>query len=66
MNTNPVISYMQSQEVGTVQMAELLGVSKGYVSQLKAGAKPVTPRIARGLERLTGRPWHEFVDEAAA
>ncbi len=54
---------MESNEVGTVAMAGLLGVSKGYVSQLKSGHKPVTPRIARALGRLTGRPWHEFIDD---
>ena len=40
-----------------------LGVSKGYVSHLKDGEKPITPRVARALAKLTGKPWWKYMPE---
>lgn len=61
--SNPVSQYMVDEKVGTVEMASRLGVSKGYVSHLKDGEKPITPRIAKALSALTGRPWWEYMPE---
>lgn len=51
--------------MGTVEMAGLLGVSKGYASLLKGGEKPITVPVARRLSALTGKPWHEYVHAGA-
>jgi transcriptional regulator with XRE-family HTH domain len=60
---NPVSQYMAENEIGTVEMANRLGVSKGYVSRVKDGEKPITPRIAKRLSALTGEPWWTFMPE---
>lgn len=56
---------MADKKIGTVEMANRLGVSKGYVSQVKDGEKPITPRIAKRLAALTGKPWWKFMPEDA-
>lgn len=58
---------MADKEIGTVEMARLLEVSKGYASLLKNGEKRITLSVARRLGALTGRPWHEYMpaEEAA-
>lgn len=66
MSSNPVSRYMEEHDVGTVEMAEKLGVSKGYMSQIKLGQKPISPRIAIRLGELTGRPAHEFMHSGVA
>lgn len=66
MATNAISKYMSAQEIGTVEMAALLNLSKAYVSQLKTGRKPMTPRVARALSKITRKPWHAYLDEVAA
>lgn len=63
--TNPIQQYMAEKQVGTVEMANRLNISKGYASQLKDGEKPITPRVARALSKLTGKPWWKYLDEVA-
>lgn len=57
---------MAQKDIGTVEMAARLGVSKGYVSHLKDGEKPITPRVAKALSRLTGKPWWKYMPEDAS
>lgn len=64
--SNPVSDYMARHDVGTVAMARLLGVSKGYASLLKDGEKPITPRIARKLGELNKKPWWKYMPGEAA
>lgn len=61
MPINFVAQYMDVHGVGTVEMADLLKISKGYASQLKDGSKPMTPRVAKALSDLTGQPWWKFM-----
>lgn len=63
MSNNPISEYMTANDVGTVEMARLLDVSKGYVSGLKEGHKPITLQVAKRLSKLTGVPWWEYVPE---
>lgn len=69
MRTVPVMdvaSYRTETGLKIEDLAEKLGCSKGHVSDLCTGRRPVTARIARKLEALTGRPWHEWMPEGAA
>lgn len=60
--SNPIADYMAANDIGTVEMASRLGgLSKGYVSLLKDGKKKITPKVARRLGTLLGRPWWEFM-----
>jgi transcriptional regulator with XRE-family HTH domain len=67
MAQNPVAQYMDAEKIGTVEMAARLGrLSKGYVSLLKDGKKPITTEVAKRLGTLTGRPWWEFMPDDRA
>lgn len=63
--SNPISDYMAQHDLGTVEMANLLGVSKGFASGLKHGDKPITLRVAKRLSELTGVPWWEYLPEGA-
>ena len=53
---------LRAQNGMTLQeMAVRLGCSKSHVHDLITGRRSVTTRIARRLEEMTGRPWHEWV-----
>lgn len=59
----PIEAFRIERQLTLEQMAALLGVaSKGFVSDLCAGNKPVTVPIARKLEEQTGKPWHEWIE----
>ena len=62
--SNPIADYIKKSGTGTTELARLLGVSKGYVSQLRHGDRPVTLRVARRLSALSGKPWYKILDEA--
>lgn len=57
---------MADNDVGTVEMAQRLSLSKTYTSMLKDGHKPITPRVARALAHLTGKPWWQYMPENEA
>jgi transcriptional regulator with XRE-family HTH domain len=47
------------------QLADKLGCSKGYASDLCSGKEPVSQRMARKMEGLTGIPWHKWMEPPA-
>jgi antitoxin component HigA of HigAB toxin-antitoxin module len=63
---NPVAAYAEGHAIGPTEMAKRLGLgSKGAASELMTGKRKIGLSIARRMEKLTGRPWHEFVTGAA-
>lgn len=67
MSQNPIARYMEAENIGTVEMAGRLGnISKGYVSMLKDGKKPITRSVAVRLAKLTGKQWWEYMPHVEA
>lgn len=59
---NPIAHYMKSERIRTVtELAARLGVSKGNASDLLDGKRRIGPKLARRLEPILNRPWHEIV-----
>lgn len=59
--------YREKNGLKLDELAERLGgISRGHASDLCNGRKRPSEKIARHMQELTGRPWHEFMDEAAA
>lgn len=44
----------ESKRVTLRQLAEMLGVSAPYLSDIEHGRRPVTEKLAEGLERTVG------------
>lgn len=66
---NPVATLFADLKLKLDEFAEHLGCSKGHAHDLCTGRRPVTAKIARRLETLSGKPWHEWMatpDDAAA
>lgn len=74
-------TYLQSGEKGSAKkLAEALGVSASYMSQMKNGDAPISPRRAVDIERATAgvvtrrdllpdkweRIWPELAEQVAA
>lgn len=61
---NPIADYANTENIKATELGRRLGVSKGSASELINGKRKVGPKVAKRMESLTGRPWHEFVTEA--
>lgn len=72
-------SYFKSERLAATKLAEALGVSISYVSQLGSGKAPISPERAVSIERATAgavtrrdlfpenweRIWPELATEAS-
>lgn len=58
---NRIAEYARAERIHATELGKRLGTSKGAASELISGKRRVGPKIARRMETLTGRPWHEFV-----
>ena len=48
--SNPLRQYRQQHDLTQQQVADLLGVSRGLVSLIESGARPITPENAKEWE----------------
>lgn len=45
------------------QLAEQLGVTKNYISDVETGLKNPGIKLAKRMEALTGVKWYEFLNK---
>ena len=41
--------------------AKALGISAPYASLLRSGHRNMTVDIAKGVGKITGKPWHKYL-----
>lgn len=57
--------YRRKNRLTLDQLAERLGISKGHASDLCTGKQRPSVNIAMRMEKLTGKPWHTFIEVPA-
>lgn len=50
MASNPLKSYREKHDLSQQELADLLGVSRGLVSLIETGERPITPENAKDWE----------------
>lgn len=64
--TNPIAEYKTRSGLSVTEIADLLGTSKGHISDLVNGKARIGVKLARALAVQTGKPWHKYLPEDAA
>jgi|GEM_PF-4197978 len=54
--------YRTAAELKIEQLAQKLKCSSGHVSDLCNAREPVSKKIAKKMEALTGIPWHRWME----
>jgi len=57
-------NYRELTGLKLAELAEKLDCSKGHVSDLCSGKQPVSQRIARQMEAISGIPWYRWMENS--
>jgi len=63
MMENPLQDYKDRSGLTVTELAEKLGTSKGYVSDILNGNARIGVKIARALGKLTNKPWYKYLPD---
>lgn len=61
-----IAAYARKEKLNLEQLAKRLECSKGHACDLNSGKAPVSPKLARRMEKLTGVPWWRWMDGSIA
>lgn len=61
-SVNLIAEYAEAEGIRATELGNRLDISKGRASELINGKRKCSNDIARRMAKLTGRPWHEYVD----
>ena len=60
---NHVAAYKKATGLSLAELAAKLGVkSRGHLSNVVMGKRPVTVSMAKKLAAICDKPWHELID----
>jgi plasmid maintenance system antidote protein VapI len=60
---NALAAYKQTEAISLAELARRLGVrGRGHLCDVVNGRRPITVSMAKRLEPLCGKPWHEMID----
>lgn len=62
VNTNKFAFERNRLGLTQKQVADELGVSKNYISDIETGLKKPGIKLAKKMAELTGVKWYEFID----